>query len=374
MAQQTNTVKTFAIGFDHAAYDETRYAQEVARLFETEHEELYVDPQAISLLPRIVWHFGEPFADSSAIPSFAIAELTRRHVTVALNGDGGDENFGGYSRYLPVRRDRLLGLPHGVRVALAHAAAVIGPGATENGLRTRVARAGSASVLPAYARYSNAMSLFDGRAREALYTSDFRRLVDGARDGENAIEDAYLASDADDEISRLLDVDVNTYLPGDLLVKMDIASMAHSLEVRSPLLDHELMEMSAGLPGRWKVGGGATKKIFKDALRPWLPAEILDRPKAGFAVPLAAWFRSDLRELPREILLDPRALDRGYFREPELRRLIDSHLEGRADNSHKLWALIQFELWLSTFVDGGRSELQSLASPQSARNPAAATA
>jgi asparagine synthase (glutamine-hydrolysing) len=153
-------------------------------------------------------------------------------------------------------------------------------------------------------------------------------------------------------VSRLLDVDVQTYLPGDLLVKMDIASMAHSLEVRSPLLDHRLMEMSASLPGRWKVSEGETKKIFKDALRPWLPSHILDRPKAGFAVPLATWFRSELRDLPRDILLDPRALGRGWFREDEVRRLIDSHVSGSWDNSHRLWALIQLELWLSTFVDG----------------------
>ena len=365
MAQQSSRVKTFSIGFDVAEYDETRYAREVARLFDTDHEELRVDPNAIDILPRLVRHFGEPFADSSAIPSFYLSELTRRHVTVALNGDGGDENFGGYTRYLPHRRDRLLALPRPARAALAKFAVATGPGGTESSFRTRLQRATSASLIPPYDRYSRVIAYFDERARAALYTREFRELVGDSGAAANLVKEAYEKSDAEDEVSRLLDVDAQTYLPGDLLVKMDIASMAHSLEVRSPLLDHRLMEMSAALPGHWKVKGGTTKKIFKDALRPWLPNHILDRTKAGFAVPLAKWFRSELRDLPGDILLDPRALRRGFFREEELRKLIDTHISGEWDNSNKLWALIQLELWLSNFVDGERSQPPSLASAPS---------
>jgi asparagine synthase (glutamine-hydrolysing) len=158
-------------------------------------------------------------------------------------------------------------------------------------------------------------------------------------------------SDAEDHVNRLIDVDVQTYLPNALLVKMDITSMAHSLEMRSPLLDHELMEFVARLPGAWKIDGTTTKKIFKDALRPWLPVTIVDRPKWGFGSPISHWFRGQLRDLPAEILLDSRSVDRGWFKEAALRTLVDEHARGRRDNTTQLWALIQLELWLRTFVD-----------------------
>jgi asparagine synthase (glutamine-hydrolysing) len=351
MAQQTSRVKTFSIGFDVDEYDETPYAREVAKLFSTEHHELRVEAKAMEVLPRLVWHYGEPFADSSAIPSFYLSELTSRHVTVALNGDGGDENFAGYTRYLPRRADRFLALPRLVRAALATIAAAA-PGASESSFRTRFERAARVSLLPPRDRYARMMAYFDERERTDLYTPEFREALGHSPTASKAITDFYEASDGEDEVSRLLDVDVQTYLSGDLLVKMDIASMAHSLEVRSPLLDHELMEMSAALPGHLKLNGGMTKKIFKDALRIWLPGHILDRGKAGFAVPISKWFRSELRELPREVLLDPDSLRRGFFREERLRALIDAHQSGNWDNSHKLWALIQLELWLSTFIDG----------------------
>jgi asparagine synthase (glutamine-hydrolysing) len=360
MAKQASRIKTFSIGFDVADYDETPYAREIARLFDTEHEELRVTPSAMDVLPKLVAHFGEPFADSSAIPSFYLAELTRRHVTVALNGDGGDENFGGYTRYLPHRRERLLALPRPLQVALARVARSLGTGAAADSFGTRLNRAASWSLMPADDRYAHTMAYFDDRERQALYTDEFREVVRDASPAEDFIRTAFQGSDAADDVNRLLDTDIQTYLPGDLLVKMDIASMAHSLEVRSPLLDHRLMELTASLPGSWKVKDGATKKIFKDALRPWLPSHILDRPKAGFAVPLAHWFRTELRGLPEEIVLDPRALGRGFFREEELRRLIDAHASGKWDNSHKLWALVQLELWFTAFVDGERREPDSI--------------
>ena len=166
----------------------------------------------------------------------------------------------------------------------------------------------------------------------------------------SAIGAAFDASDAVDTVNRLLDVDVHTYLPNALLVKMDIASMAHSLEVRSPLLDHSLMEFAARLPGTWKVNGTTTKHIFREALRPWLPGSILERQKWGFGSPISAWFRGQLRDMPREILLDPVATERGWFQEATVRSLIEDHVDGRRDNTTKLWALLQLELWLRTFV------------------------
>ncbi len=352
MAKQSEgRVKTFSIGFDVDAYDETRHAREVAELFDTDHHELRVEPRAIDVLPRLVWHYGEPFADSSAIPSLYLAELTRRHVTVALNGDGGDESFAGYNRYVGTGvADRVAALPAPARRGLALVARLLGPGASESSFRSRLDRLARTSTMTGYERYAARVAYFTERERERMYTPELREQL-GERTAPTVVRDLWLASDADDRVSRLLDVDVNTYLPGDLLVKMDIASMAHSLEVRSPLLDHEFMELCAGFPGEWKLSGGTTKKLFKDALRPWLPDHLLDRPKRGFGVPLDTWLRGPLRDLPREILLDPSALERGFFREEYVRGMIEDHVEGARNNANRLWALIQLELWLRTFVD-----------------------
>jgi asparagine synthase (glutamine-hydrolysing) len=350
MARQGGRVKTFSIGFDAAGYDETPYARDVATLFDTDHHELVVEPNAMEVLPRLVWHYGEPFADHSAIPSFYLSELARRHVTVALNGDGGDESFAGYSRYLGRRADRLAALPRPARAALARIAQ-LGTDRRVGSFRWRLERATYVSLLPVQGRYAKWMACFDERERVDLYTPEFRDALDARRTAPSVIASPYLESDAEDEVNRLLDVDVHTYLPGDLLVKVDIASMAHSLEVRSPLLDHRLMEIAAGLPGEWKLAGGTTKRLFKDALRPWLPDHILDRPKWGFSVPLGNWLRTDLRRLPAEILLDPRSIERGLFRESRIRRLIEQHMSGASENTDKLWALIQLEVWMQTFID-----------------------
>jgi asparagine synthase (glutamine-hydrolysing) len=349
--QSSEPVKTFSIGFDDESYDETRYAREVAELYSTDHSEFRVESQAIDVLPRLIWHYGEPFADSSAIPSFYLAELTRRHVTVALNGDGGDESFAGYNRYASTGVvDRVARLPLWARKAVALAAGALGPDARESSFRSRVDRLGRTVTMTDYERYAMWVAYFTERERERMYTPELRAQF-GERTAPSVIRDAWHDSDAEDPVNRLLDVDVNTYLPGDLLVKMDIASMAHSLEVRSPLLDHEFMELAAGFPGAWKLSGGTSKKLFKEALRPWLPDHILHRPKSGFGVPIRTWLRGPLRHLPAEILLDGRAVERGYFRDEYVRGLIDDHIRGARDNAYRIWALIQLELWLRTFVD-----------------------
>jgi asparagine synthase (glutamine-hydrolysing) len=359
--QSTQPVKTFSIGFDVASYDETAFAREVAELFETDHQELRVHPEAMEVLPRLVWHYGEPFADHSAIPSFYLAELTRRHVTVALNGDGGDESFAGYRRYVGASvAARLAGFPAPVRTTISAAARILGDGPKADSFRTRLTRLANAMQLDMADRYAMWMSIFTEHERAKLYTPDFHERVDMLATAA-FIRAPLERSDATDSVNELLDVDVQTYLPGDLLVKMDIATMAHSLEVRSPLLDHELMEFAASLPGSWKISGKTTKKVLKDALRPWLPDHILDRPKLGFGVPIAEWLAGSLSALPRDVLLDDRATERGFFRPDVVERLIDEHVTGERDNSHKLWALIQLELWLQTFVDAHRRAPLALA-------------
>jgi asparagine synthase (glutamine-hydrolysing) len=271
-------------------------------------------------------------------------------VTVALNGDGGDENFAGYRWYVAAGLvDKLARLPSPLRATLAQVSSIVGANHRPNSFRSRLYRVTHAAQLPPEDRYLST-AFFDEHERAQLYTPDFHASLGEGFSG-SVVKTPYLGSDADDEINRRLDVDVQTYLAGALLVKMDIASMAHSLEVRSPLLDHHFMELAAGLRGAWKVQGRTTKKIFKDALRAWLPDHILQREKHGFGVPVGAWFRGELRDLPREILLDPRSLERGLFRKERVHQIIDDHVAGLRDNGKKIWALIQFELWLRTFID-----------------------
>lgn len=326
MARLTpDRLKTFSIGFDVAAFDETDYAREIAHLYDTEHHQVELDASALNVLPQLVWHYGEPFADSSAIPCFQLAELTRRHVTVALAGDGGDENFAGYERYEKV-------------------AAYEGATARRGRLR-----AGDRHLIPFYSHLLS-WDYFEVQRRTELYTPDFLAEF-RHRPFLKVIADPYMASDADSPLGRILDVDAQTYLPDDILVKVDIASMAHSLEVRSPLLDHVFMETAAAIPTDRKLSDGISKRIFKDALRDWLPDGVLDRPKQGFAVPIGEWFRKERRDLPVEVLLDPRSLERGLFRAEAIRALVDEHLSGTADNASRIWALLQLELWLRTYVD-----------------------
>jgi asparagine synthase (glutamine-hydrolysing) len=370
--QSTQPVKTFSIGFDVTAYDETAHARRVAELFSTDHHELRVEPKAMEVLPRLVWHYGEPFADHSAIPSFYLAELTRRHVIVALNGDGGDESFAGYVRY-GSWAERLAALPAPLRRPLAIAASAVADRNGSNSFRSRLNRLGNAVAAGKADAYAMRMSIFDDCERDELYTSEMKELVRGA-DSTSFIRECFDRSDAGDRVNELLDVDVQTYLPGDLLVKMDIATMAHSLEVRSPFLDHPLMEFAAGLPGPWKISGKTTKKLLKDALRPWLPDDLLNRPKWGFGVPIAEWFRGSLRHLPREVLLDGSAYVQRLVRSSAVERLISEHARGERDNSHRLWALIQLELWFQTFIEAHPREPLTLSvdpPPASARAPTA---
>jgi asparagine synthase (glutamine-hydrolysing) len=355
-------VKTYSIGFDVEAYDETSYAREVAKRYDTEHHEFRVEPSAMEILAKLVWHYGEPFADSSAIPSFYLAELTRRHVTVALNGDGGDESFAGYQRYASQHVSaRLQRIPEPLRRAGGRMMERVGPGRQHRDVRSKAYRVATALAMDEWGRYAMWMSYFRRAEADRLYTREFAASLPADRTAPGVIGAAWRDNDADNLTERMLATDVETYLPGDLLVKMDIATMAHSLEVRSPFLDHVFMESVAGMPATAKLAGRTTKHLLKEAVRPWLPGDVIDRPKMGFGVPLAEWFRGPLRDLPAEILLDPRSTERGWFEPAEVRRLIDTHVSGQFDNAYKLWALLQLELWLRTYVDSPAPAPLSLA-------------
>ena len=352
--ESTETVKTFSIGFDVGAFDETAHAREIAELFGTEHTELRLRPDAVEVLPTLVWHYGEPFADESAIPSLYLAEAARRHVKVALNGDGGDESFAGYDHYFTgmVSR-RLRWVPESLANGVAAVSGAISGDPPRLSLARRARWLARAATLSEPDLSALVFAKFTDAEKEALYTDSFRKELATLQplSAPRVVPHALAGSDAPTALERLLEADVLVFLPSDLLVKMDIATMAHSLEVRSPLLDHEFMEVAAAMPAAMKRRGRRSKIALKDALRRWVPDHILDRPKRGFSVPLAEWLRGDLRELPRDILLDPKAVDRGLFREDAVRALIDHHLSGRVDNSRKLWTLLQLELWFRSYVD-----------------------
>ncbi len=297
-------------------------------------------------MPRLARHYGEPFADSSAIPSFYLAEIAGAHVTVALNGDGGDESFAGYARYLRGLRLARLGRGLGPLIRLA-----------PQGGSTRMRQLAATLSLPAWERYSMSLVAFGRGARDELLSAEFEHSL-GDRRGEGFLEAAWNTSAADAPLELMLDTDVRTYLPGALLPKIDIATMAHSVEARSPFLDHQLMEFAASIPPRLKIRGRETKHLLKAALRGRIPDAIIDRPKMPFSVPLARWFREELRDLPGEYLLDRRALDRGYFERATIERIIDAHRNGAADHSSRIWTLLQLELWHREVVDAPAGERQ----------------
>jgi asparagine synthase (glutamine-hydrolysing) len=350
MAQQSSRpVKTFSIGFEEETYNELPYARAVAERWKTDHHEFIVKPRAIDVLPDLVWHYNEPYADSSAIPTYYLAKMTREHVTVALNGDAGDENFAGYSRYaahaVSNRYDMVPGpLRRGI-AAIAGALPEMGP---LRGPYRRARRFLAAGGEDSGRRYLRWITLFPG-FKERLYTDEFRARMAS----KDSLDVALAAYDprGRDLVDAVLGLDVATYLPDDLLVKVDIATMAHSLEARAPMLDHVLMEFAASLPSHLKLRGLTKKYILKQVARPLLPDAVIDRPKMGFGVPIDHWFRHELRDMTQDLLLSRRALERGIFREAEIRRLIDQHQSGRWQWHLELWSLLMLEMWFRRFID-----------------------
>ncbi|WP_327588941.1 asparagine synthase (glutamine-hydrolyzing) [Nonomuraea sp. NBC_00507] len=342
--QSTRPVKTFCVGFEESQYDERHKARIVADRYGTDHHEFVVTSDLLDVLPRIAWHFDEPFADSSAIPSFYVAQLSRQHVTVVLNGDGGDESFGGYQRYILM--DKAAWIPDIPRRLAATSASIgdlIAQRSESGSFCRRLGRLLQFAAAPPAQRYARLMSSFTPKWKAEIYSDDLRYLL-GEVDSYRLFEEAFQRSRAETDLGRVLDVDIATYLPGDLLVKVDITVMANSLEARSPFLDHHLLEWAAGLPISLKVRNNETKLLLKRAVRPWLPREILEYPKQGFGVPLASWLRGELRDLAFDVLTDATARDRGLFRPAVVRNLLHRHIAG-ADHSVRLWTLLQLELW-----------------------------
>jgi asparagine synthase (glutamine-hydrolysing) len=355
MASLTDApVRTFSIGFDDDRFDELPHARRIASQFGTRHEEFSVRADAVAVLPRIAQHHGEPFADPSAIPSFYLAEMTRRHVTVALNGDGGDECFGGYTRYVAnALAGRLDAIPLRLRRAIASLGARLPAHGPDAGAVNRARRLAETLALTPEARYARYVSWFDRAARRTLYAPGFAPAEDL---GEETIADAWRRASGSTVLDRALEVDATTYLVGDLIAKIDIATMTHGLEARSPFLDHELMQLAASLPADLKVRGTAKKWILRRAMRGVLPDEILDRPKQGFSVPLSRWLRGDLRSWTREVLLDAGTVGRGHFDRDAVEALLERHdRHGGVPEAKRIWALVMLELWHREVLDAPAS-------------------
>ena len=341
-------VRTFSIGFSDQRFDEREAARRVAERWATDHQELVVDPDAAAVVPTLVRHFGEPFADSSALPTYYVAKMTRSAVTVALTGDGGDESFAGYRRYRAHRMaERLAGIPGAMPAAAAAGRLLRAPAdgrSRSAGLRRFLAGVGDRSATR-YARWIGASNgHLDPDARAVFYREEFRRDLAGA-DNENPLEPLFVEASALDPVDAAMQVDVHSYLPDDLLVKVDIASMANSLEARAPLLDQHVMELAAALPTEFKLRGSLSKRILKAAFSDILPPENVKRPKQGFGVPIGAWFRGPLRELAGDTFLARDAAIARYLEPHAVRRCMDAHVAGHADNGYLLWNFLMLELW-----------------------------
>ncbi|ASV73894.1 Asparagine synthetase [glutamine-hydrolyzing] [Thermogutta terrifontis] len=362
----TERVRTFSIGFPVVEYDETRYARIAAEAFHTDHREFCVEPDAIKILPRLVWHYDEPFADSSAIPTWYVAEMTRQHVTVALTGDGGDELFGGYPRYWAIAlAEGIHGLPFWLRWVFHERLWRWASQARQKSFWGRVRRFTEALHLPVGERYLEWIAIFNSCRRWALYTPEFQDCLAMAHP-ERFFLDTYARVAGRDVISAISLADLFTYLPCDLLVKVDIAAMAHSLETRPPFLDHHLVEYAGKLPGAWKVRGRRGKRILLAAFKDLIPPAIQTRGKMGFGVPLDHWFRGPLAELARGLLLHPRTIRRGYFRREAVEKLLAEHQQGRWNHSYRIWALLFLELWIRRWIDGEESpDLEGFLTPAS---------
>ncbi len=330
-------VRTFSIGFEEAAYNELEYAAAVAKEYRTEHHEIVVRPNSVELIGKLSRFFDEPFADSSAIPTYIVSEFASRHVKVALSGDGGDELFAGYERFAAAKRTVWLDrLPAALRRFLAFAAARLPYSAYGKNYLRMISRA------PAMARYLEG-NFAPYHLREELLEPEWMLPGDSAYLLRAFA--GFLAPGECDIVTQAMYFENAVNLPGDMLVKVDRMSMANSLEVRCPMLDHELAALAAAIPHQWRIVNGKGKRFLLDALGHRLPAALLNRPKMGFAVPLADWFRGPLRDMLRDHLLGKGFLERGIVSPPFVRHLIDEHERRRRDNSQWLYSLLMLELW-----------------------------
>jgi len=350
-AESGDAVKTFTVGFEDQDFDERPFGRLVAESLGAEHHELMVRPDVADVLPLLVRHYGEPFADSSALPTYCLSRAVRQSVKVALSGDGGDESFAGYNHYRLAERWGMFDfMPAAARKAVFSPLGKLLRALPGNNFATKAGRALGLLAANVPERYLWQIAVLKPEDKRACYTPTFRSLIaEGGRCEDRPADQEWDGrAEPPDWMMRH---DQSFYLPDCLMVKTDVASMACGLEVRGPMLDHEFVEFAATIPADMKRRAGRGKFILRSALRDLLPAEILERPKAGFAVPLGRWLRGELADALAANLLDDRCRKRGLFRQDFLRRMADEHAGGRRDWSRRLWALMVLEMWFREFVD-----------------------
>jgi asparagine synthase (glutamine-hydrolysing) len=348
-SESAGRVSTFTIGFDEREFDERALARLLAERYSTDHHELLVRPDVVALLPALAETFDEPFADSSAIPTYLVSQLAREHVKVALSGEGGDEFFGGYNYYAG----------HGLARRLAPLAPFMRPlverlptsTSKASSLDWRAKRWVRSARLSPLERHSAWKSVFTPEERAALVRTDRRATGDTL----DLLRPHFAASEGSEELARLMGVDVSVFMVDDMLVKTDRASMAHSLEARVPILDPVVAELSFALPSRLKVRGLEKKRLLRRAVESLLPREILEGKKRGFVPPIGSWLREELQPVAREVLSPATLRRQGFFEPRAVAQLLDAHAERKADNSRKIWALLTFGLWFDRYAAGGRS-------------------
>lgn len=350
MAQtQSAPVKTFSIGFKEEDFSETQYARQVAKQFGTEHHEFIVEPDAVDMLPKLAWEYDEPFADSSAIPTYYVSKLAREHVTVILTGDGGDETFAGYRRY-PWANDmhRYDVLPDYLKKFLfGMPSSLLPEGVRGKGMLRHLS-------CPPFERYAGINTYGESSYLKKLFSDDLKSHLRGEFDKTypdfSLMRHYYDHCNVDDYLTRIQYLDTKIYLAEDILTKVDRASMLCSLETRAPLLDHEVLELAARMPASLKIKGGETKYILKKALEPILPKNILYRKKMGFGVPLVHWFKSDLVDYASDVLLSTEARQRGFFNPEQVSQVLEVHKKRGRDLSSRIWSLLFFEHWCQTWL------------------------
>ena len=344
----SSPVKTFTIGFKHDDFNESHYARIVAQRFGTDHHELILEPNVVETVETLTRSLEEPFGDSSMLPTYYVSCMARQHVTVALAGDGGDEVFAGYDRYGIHARRRIF--EHVPDAVWRWYREYLYPRLPEAMHGRKFAYNVS---LPWRERYVDGVSFLPAFEREMpLLSDEFRAQVSGFENPQNILFRYFEQAPADDPVSQMLYVDTKTYMTADILTKVDRMSMAASLEVRAPILDHVFVEWATGLPPEWKLRGRKQKYILtKLAERVGVPKEALYRRKQGFALPLVHWIRNELKDLLMTVLLEPRTLQRGYFNPEGVRRLLEEHFSGRRVHSQRIWRLLMFEMWHRNFLE-----------------------
>ena len=353
MAQESSTpVKTFSIGFEEQDFSELKYAKRVAEHVGAEYNEFIVRPNALDVIPTLVDHYGEPYADSSAIPTYYVAKETRKHVTVALNGDGGDESFAGYERYMAMEIAEVYKrIPKPLRKAFIEAPINFLPTSEIKKTRLRdVQRFFTSANENVNARYFRWMSTFKPAVKPNIYSSDFAAKV-SQQDTGALLDQWFDRANGSGILDASLLTDQMTYLPNDLLVKVDIATMANSLEARSPFLDHKLIEFAASLPESIKMNRFRPKSMLKKVAARLVPKEVVYRQKMGFGVPVGNWFRGEMKDFVRGVLLSESSLKRGIFKPAAIERYVSEHTNGKIDHAFQIWSFLMLELWFQRFID-----------------------